>query len=877
MVPTTIPLLQTKLIPPPVRPNHVPRQHLIARLNDGLIHESGFGRQLTLMCAPAGYGKTCLAAQWLRAAESPVAWLSLDEEDNDPARFLAYLIAALEQVAPDVGVGVQALLGGLGSPPGEALMTNLVNDLTASPTAFILALDDFHNLHTTEIHQQLEFLLEHQPANMHLLILSREDPPLPLHRLRAGGGILEIRQADVRFSQEEAAAFLKSYDLSFEDIAALVAHTEGWPAGLQLAGLSMDGLDDRKGFVQSFTGSNRYILDYLFEEVFKGQSPEVQDFLLKTCLLERFCAPLCDQLTQQEDSDALLHRLEDANLFLVPLDQSREWYRYHHLFGELLRHQLRLKSRISSSDLHRLASRWYRSNGYLQEAIHHTLAGEGWTQAAELIQAASDDILKKGQFHTLIGWHRRFPPDELSQHPRLRLVFAWGLMLASRFEQAEALLSILEASTQGERELMGEVATAQAFLAQSLGQPRRMVELSHKARDLLPRGNLNSRALVALNLGIAYWHMGRLQESQEALEEAYPASRKSGNRYGELMARLFLARVMAVRLDLRNAFREFEEIVHLTQGVTVFPLVHLDLATLCYEGDDLQAAAVHLQRGLKGSQRSGNREFQIAAHAMLARLKVAQGDMPGAQEALENSLRLEVASPIPMRTQSRTADLQVQLALWRGDVQAAQAAADRLVAGADSHPFYRFLGLTPARLLLAKGERRAAAEQLEAAVEKAREAGWIYGLAAARALQATAAGSSRAALEPLEEALDLGEAQGLLRTFVEVGELLAPLLEEAAQRGIHPEYAGRIRNAILAAIQAWKPDRASQAGLVEQLSERELEVLRLVAGGLSNREIAARLYLSLGTVKSHLHNIYGKLEVRNRAQAIDQARDFHLL
>jgi len=392
------PLLTTKLYVPPVRPELVSRPRLIERLNEGLT------RKLTLVSAPAGFGKTTLVSAWVRAVrESPlgVAWLSLDEEDNDPVRFLTYFIAALQRIDPSIGQAAQAMLQAPQPAQPETLLTSLINDIAATPSPFILILDDYHLIHTLPIHQQLAFLLAHQPPSMHLGLVSREDPPLPLSRLRARGQTVEIRQDDLRFTAEEATEFLRRMmrlELPSADVAALHRRTEGWIAGLQLAALSLRGHDDIHRLVQSFTGSHRYVLDYLIEEVFKQQPAAVQDFLLKTSILDRFTAPLCDEVTAREDSRELLLNLEQANLFIVPLDESRQWYRYHRLFRELLRS---LQEARHLAPLHQKAARWYEQNGLLDEAMQHALAAEDWDEAERMMESAASQAIRNGQFVTL--------------------------------------------------------------------------------------------------------------------------------------------------------------------------------------------------------------------------------------------------------------------------------------------------------------------------------------------------------------------------------------------------------------------------------------------------------------------------------------------
>jgi LuxR family maltose regulon positive regulatory protein len=402
----TSPLITTKLSIPSTRTVLVPRRQLITQLKAG-IHG-----KLTLISAPAGYGKTTLAAEWLREAQVPVTWLSLDEADNDPARFLSYLLAALQVIDEQAGKDTRTLLQAPEPPSQDSLMTTLLNELTAIASPFILVIDDYHVIQTLSIHQLSTFIVEHQPGQMHLVLLTREDPPFALSRLRARGQITEVRQEDLRFTTQECVEFLEDVmglKLSKSDIAALERRTEGWVAGLQLAALSMRGRDDLEHFVREFTGSNRYVLDYLAQEVFDRQPKEIQDFLLKTSVLERLCASLCDAVTERVGSQELLENLEQANLFIIPLDQSRTWYRYHRLFRDLLRHRLSAQDVTNLSALHHQASSWYEKHNLFQDAIEHALAGAEWERCLKLIASVSDAMVKNGEVFTLQNWCRKIP------------------------------------------------------------------------------------------------------------------------------------------------------------------------------------------------------------------------------------------------------------------------------------------------------------------------------------------------------------------------------------------------------------------------------------------------------------------------------------
>ena len=873
-------LLTTKLYMPPPRGQLVSRKRLLERLDAIRLPEDGFARALTLVSAPAGYGKTTLVTEWLRSGSTPYCWLSLDEEDNDPVRFLAYLTAALQEVHPEFGETALKLQQSPQPTPEDVVMTALINDIAAIPVPFILALDDFHVIQNPTINHQLQFILEHQPPQMHLVLMTREDPWLPLPRLRARRDMLEIRQDDLRFSPDEAADFLRrvmGIDLSQEEIEVLEQRTEGWIAGLQLAALSMRGAYDVKGFIQAFTGSNRFVLDYLFEEVFQQQPSEVQAFLLCTSVLDKFTAPLCNLLSGRYDSQVQLETLEKANLFIVPLDPSRHWYRYHRLFADLLRHQLRKKGEPSEVSLHQQASQWYWDNQFPAEAVAHALQAKDWDLAASQIQASSDNLLKLGEAATLVSWCARLPEDTFPSKPTLILNYAWALMLTSQFNAAKGVLDQVEQVAGDERAIKGEVAAARAYLAQSLGDIPRMVELSQQALAYLPPENKNSRSLVALNLGIAYWHIGRLDEAQQALDEALPDCQGSGNAYGEVMASLFIARTFAVRGQLHRAGELLEQLTQAHRDMLPNPLVYLDLGTLYYEWNDLDRAGHYLRQALESSRLGGNQEFETGAHLLLARLDLAREDFIGASQELAYAQGLEGSNPLPQRTHNRRLDMEAIIAIRKGELEVARNLVQDLTPGIDAHPFYRFLGLTQARYALARGDKSMASTYLDKSIQIARENDWKYGLIAALTLKALACPSSKQAQDTLVEALTLAQPHGFIRTFVETGPKLIPLLQEAAQQGISPGYVGEILFAFPGKTTPKEKMVVSGDLILETLSEREMEVLRLVAAGLSNRQIARKLVLSLGTVKSHLHNIYGKLEVRNRPQAVNRARELNLL
>jgi len=877
----TLPLLTTKLYIPSPRPGLVPRPRLIERLNAG-IHG-----KLALVSAPAGFGKTTLVSEWIAGSGRPTAWLSLDEGDSDPARFFAYLIAALQNVDPAIGQTAQAMLQNPQPPPPESLLTALINDVAATSDPFILVLDDYHLITTLPIHQLLAFLLEHAPPQMHLVVATREDPPLPLSRLRARGQTVEIRQADLQFTAEETTEFLRQarqLELSPADVAALQRRTEGWAAGLQLVALSISGNDDAERLVRSFTGSHRYVLDCLIEEVFQQQSPDVQDFLLKTSLLDRFTAPLCDAVTGHGNGREVLLILEHANLFIVPLDESRQWYRYHRLFADLLRHRLELEAPDDVVRLHKQASQWYVDNGFPADAMRHALAGADWERVALLITELSDAMLKQGEVVTLLGWLQALPEEMVLASPQLCLEYSWPLILTEQLDAAESYLSQAEriAEEQGDPGLLGDVAVARVHIARMRGDNQRAAELSERALALLPPEHLVGRSVVALNLGMSQWYRGRLAEAEQTLTEAERAGRGSGNDYVQFAALAFLGRIQTAKGRSRKAAAFCQRIVEEGGQVPIVAVGHYDLARLSYEWNDLETAVEHLEQGIELSRRNGAVEFTAGGYGTLAMVKQAQGDGAAAQSALRQTEPLLDQADISTATRLRILIARILVALGQGDLDAAALAVGQAptLEESGSFPDYLSLMMAQARLLLAQGEQgeqAAAAQHLATLHGMASHAGFQSVAAKARALQALAASSPKQALDFLAEALAWAEPENYVRTFVDVGEPMKALLHAAVERGIATKYVHRLLGAFAGETKDDRRITLASAALVEPLSDRELDVLRLLAGGQTNQEIANGLYVSVNTVKTHLKNIYGKLGVRSRRKAVAEAKKLGLV
>jgi len=864
-------LLSTKLGIPQSRPALVARPRLIEKLNQGQPNK------LILISAPAGFGKTTLAVEWVRQIDHKITWLSLEGSDSDPARFLYYFIAALKVIEPGIGERTQAMLAEPSAAASEMVLTSLVNEIASIRSKFTLVVDDYHVIESMQTHRLLASIIEHQPVHMHLLIATREDPPLPLPRLRALGQVTEIRQHDLCFNTQETREFLQEImglTVPEGSIAALERRTEGWIAGLQLAALSMQGQRDIDGFVRQFTGSNRFVLDYLLEEVFAGQSEEVREFLLWTSHLERFCGPLCDYILKRSDSQERLEYLEQMNLFTFPLDLSRHWYRYHRLFGELLRTRCNARSPSGVVDIHRRAYQWYYSAGLTEDAIHHAIAAQDLDAAAELIIEINGSLLKRGEIATLLGWYHNFTDEMLQADPMLCLGYSWLLMLSGQFELASKYLGYVEQETPPGSPTAGEIAAAQAFLARMEGDHMRMIELSQRALAQLPEDELEMRAIIATNLGLAYWHMGDMEATEPVLDEAIRCASATGNHYAALTALILMGRVKAVRGHLHAAEKVFKQAIQQGAEIPINTLAYMDLSALNYEWNNLSECEANLQQAINLSERIGNDEFLVACWMIAARLKATQGNSVAAYQILADARDRIRDRDVPMPARARVAATQINVALANDDLGTAKRWGTELDDKADCHAFHRFFNLTRARLMLALDQREAAQVFLAECYDQALASGWEYGLCAVRVLQSISEADPERALGHLSPALQDAKAAGYLRTFIDAGYEIIPLLKLAIQRGIEVDYAARI----LAIGEALPLQTiAQQDGLVEPLSDRELEVMRLVAAGLSNRKIAEQLVISPGTVKTHVHNLCGKLGVTNRMEASVKARELGLL
>jgi LuxR family maltose regulon positive regulatory protein len=921
------PLLVTKLYIPPTRSDLVSRQRLTERLNKGLQ------RKLTLVSAPAGFGKTTLLSEWVASCGRPAAWLTLDEGHNDLVRFLTYFIAALQTIEPTIGDGVLSLLQSPQPPPTESMLTALINEVAPRPEvpstlrraqynegsgrSFILVLDDYHVIESQPIDNALAFALAHLPVNMHLAISSRADPSLPLSRLRAQGQITEMRAGDLRFTLDEVTVFLdKVMDtkLSPENVAALETRTEGWIAGLQLAALSIQGLEqsgDISSFIESFSGSNRYILDYLIDEVFWQRPKGTKDFLLQTSILDRLSGPLCDTVTERKDSQANLEALEAANLFIVPLDSERRWYRYHHLFADLLRRRLRQAQPRRIPELHHRASEWYEYHELIEEAIQHALAAEDFERAARLIEELSDVLWERGEPTTILGWLEALPDEQVSSRPRLCSFSAWALYMNGQNQAAERWLQAaeraLDAATDGlgevssedpgqlnERDKLeqrGRVAAIRASMAFRQGNAPGIFKFSRQALEYLPEKSLMWRCITAMALGMAQDLSGDTEAASRTLTEAVAISKASGNIYLILSTSLHLGTILMSQGRLKQVYEMCQELLQLAEERGV---LHTEMAGCLYdelglvlcEWNDLDDAMRHLKKGSELSERGYDLGVLGWSYLTMLRALFTQGDVAGAEGIIQKMEKMEQESDVPPWYTSPKEAWRARLWLSQGDLDAAsQWVQDRGLNVDAELPYLREAEyIVLARILVAQNRLAEALELLERLYKAAEQGGRIAVVAEVSRIQALAhqaRGENEAALTALAGALSLVESGGYVRVFVDEGEPMAQLLRQVASRGMVAK-ADVTRAYVERLLAAFEVSQAkgtflTAQPLVEPLSERELEVLRLIAGGLSNQEIAQELVIAVGTVKAHTSTIYRKLDVRGRAQAVIRARKLNLL
>ena len=915
-----ISLLSTKFFLPAPPAGWVRRARLEGRLNEALLP----GKKLLLLSAPPGYGKTTLLGAWFAAGiPARVAWLSLDPADNDPIRFALYLLHALGRACPGLGEHLSYALQSPQPPPLEAVLEALINEIVERDEPLLLALDDFHLIKAQPVQEAARFLLEHLPPKMRLAVLTRTDPPLPLARLRARGQLVELRADDLRFTPTETAEFLNQVmglGLPAGDVALLESRTEGWIAGLQLAALSLRSRPDAAAFIRAFSGSHVFILDYLTEEVLDRQPPAVRDFLLRTCVLDRLTGALCDCLLGDScaapeagsptPSQAMLETLARENLFIIPLDADAAggmgagWFRYHHLFADLLRAQLQRSAPNLAPELHRRASRWFADHSLTGEAIQHALAAGEVDRAAALAEARGLEMLMQGEIVTLQSWLLALPEKAVHARPRLSVYQAWIALLTGRLDQIEPFLQPAERALNADSPaapdadfVAGQIAAIRAYSASLFGQAAPAIAYAQEALARLPAGEGQIRSVVFYVLGGAYILSGQPEQAVEALTQAGRVGRASGNLHMAVPATCALAGMQMVMGQLRRAAETLAEALEMTRlpDGSLTPLaarVYSSQADLDYEHNDLPASLRAAEEGTRLARQWGNMEVLSKNYVAQARALLAMERLEECEAALEQAERINSQHMASPGQSNFAAAWRARAWLARPATGLAQAARwlDQRGLSAEGQPNFvdEHEYLAAARVLRALGRLEEAARLAERVAQSAQE-----GRRAGRSVEALALlgallaeqGQAGPARDHLLDALRLAAPEGHTRSLIDAGPALQPLLADLRGHPNIPTLRGTIDRLLAAFSPATgvapatpvEPTPAAPEALVDPLSARELEVLRLVAAGYSNAAIAEKLVIALSTVKRHLNHILDKLQATSRTQAVAHARDLGLL
>lgn len=911
----SISILNDKLYIPRLRKDSVPRPRLIGRLSRETI-----GR-LTLVSAPAGFGKTTAISEWIPHSEHCVCWLSPDENDNDPIRFWSYFIAALQMLNSDIGQNTQSLLEAQGRQRNplkpESFLTHLLNEIAEFPDDFIFVLDDYHLLTNLTIHEGIAFLIDHLPPQMHLIITCRADPPLPLARWRSRNELNELRADDLRFTASEIETFLNQIiglSLTGEDIAALEARTEGWVVGLQLAALSMQGrnMAEQRNFISVFTGSHRYVLDYLMEEVFDRQPENIRNFLLQTSILNRLNGSLCDAVLMtpiekkdpaNHNSQATLENLERTNLFIIPLDEERQWYRYHNLFADVLRHRLQYEQPDMVPELHRRAAAWYEQNECLAEVMQHAFAARDYESAARTIEKFYGKVVNSGETTTLLNWLETLPVEMLRSRPRLSLAKAWSIVSQDRLDEAAVCVDDAENAIRQNKssiekaemeELLGEAAAVRATIAVIRDDRPAIVENAHKALMYLPSQRQYLRGIINVNLVVAYCLSGELTEAHRAIREALRIARSLGNQTLLYFANFGVAGVERLEGHLGETAEALREAI---RAATTFKgsylpmacMAHRHLAEVLYEWNHPDRAIRHANISIELGQNWWIKDEVIKSYALLARAYFSRGNKADAANALRQAEDMSGEEHIPYFL-GQVAVSSIRQWISAGHLKEALNWADKTqrMINSEGNPDYKdqYTWLTAARVLIAQNRFAEAAQILEPILISADARNitmMVIDVLVLQSLVLQAQDDTESALERLQRALALAEPQGYIRTFANEGEPMQALLKRVT--GKSRSYAAKLLTVFsdleVEESESLKPSSTpseiSGDSLVEPLSRRESELIPLLAGGLSNQEIGNKLYISVDTVKVHLKHIYGKLEVSSRTQAVARARELNLL
>lgn len=901
------PLLETKLIVPLRRRSVVARPRLGERL-DRAVETT-----LTLISAPAGFGKTTVLTEWLagRADRArPAAWLSLDPRDNDPVLFWTYVISALGRAAPGIGATAITLLQAP-APPIESVLSMLLNDATSTDGDMVLILDDYHVIHSRAVQEGMDFFVQNLPPQLHLMIACRADPALPLARLRGRGDLVELRAADLRFTEGETAEYLNGVmglALDADCVEALDGRTEGWIAALQLAALTLQGRNDAAAFIAEFTGDDRFVVDYLAEEVLGGLPADVRGFLLDTSILERLGGPLCDAVTGRTGGQAMLEGLERGNVFVTPLDGRRSWYRYHQLFADVLLARLTGEQPDRVPELHRRASAWLEQHGWPRAAIHHALAAKDFARAAELVERAVPAMRRSRSEGALVSWFRLLPEDLFRTRPVLSVDFAGALLAVGETAGVEGRLRDaerwLEPGARGRSETLAPVPEMvvvdeeefhrlpaaiglyRAALALTRGDPAGAAWQASRALDASPLDDHLGRAAASGLLGLAAWTSGDLASGIRGYEICVEGLKRAGHIADTFGCTVALADLRLAQGRPSEAMRTCRQAMADASGLEGEVLrgtadLHVAMSSILLERNDLPAAMAELQRSRELGDHRGLPQNPYRWRVAMAGIRVAEGDLGGALDLLDEAGRVYVSDFFPPVRPIPALRARVLAAQGLLNEAFGWAREHGITAGDEPSYLREFERITLARLLLARhateGSAAALAEsdrllaRLLQAAEDGRRTGSILEILVLQALAQRANGDLPAALDCLQRALALAEPEGYVRLFANEGAPMASLLATAAKQGTSPAYARRLRAA------AGAEETPVQTGLIEPLSDRELDVLRLLATELDGPDIARELTVSLNTVRTHTSHIYAKLGVNSRRAALRRANELGLL
>ncbi len=869
---------------------------MISRLNEGI------SQKLTLLSAPAGFGKTMLLSEWIADCGRPVAWVSLDESDNDSTRFWAYLVAALQTIKPNVGEAALLYFQAPQPQPADVFLTALINDIAEKMPSFVLVLDDYHTIVSPKNNEALEFFLEHMPLQMHLVIAGRADPPLSLARLRARDQLHELRAGDLRFTPEEAAVFLNEVmklKLSDEELTILSRRTEGWIASLQMAAISLRGQETAPDFISRFGGSNSYVFDYLTDEVLSRLDEDVRSFLLQTSILKRMTGSLCDAVTGRKDSEAMIKRLQATNLFVEPLDKERHWYRYHQLFADLLNTQLDRVYPGQASNLHKRASSWFESEGLTEEAIYHASAAGDFEKAADLVEKVAPSLIERSQIFAVLTLIGRLPGELVIKRPWLSICNAWASLLGGRLNKVEDALQAAEVgvdkavvppgetAAEHSARIRGHSLAIRAYIASAMGDVPRSIELSLQAAKELPPHETTARSANALNLCSSFFMTGDVVNASKYSKDAYEIASAGSNLYVAITAICSSGGVQMEQGRLQQAHETFERAVKLGMewgGGHTLPATaaaYDGLAHLHYEWNHLDSALRFVEHGIELSESAHLWYSEYQGNETLARINQAHGKSEAAMAVVE---KMRTRYPTGTVRGPFVESLKGRLLLARNDVTALRQwlSGSEEISEISVIPEYQnempFLVL--ARVHIALGEIGRLPELLLRLCDRAESQGRINNVIEILTIRAMALMAERNeddAVLSLCRALSLAEPEGYVRTFIDHGPALQSLLRRAARTSSSKDYIHRLLDAFPSPAAATSGAVPPEPGRSEHLNQREQEILRLMAAGLSNPKIAGRLCLSLNTIKWHTRNLYGKLGVTGRAGAVNRARDMNLL